>query len=572
MSKPREDQTGGELDVLREAQQLEQELDAVKADALNADGELMPGEMVRELLQTVAIKQGRTPTQDETPSAERAADIAKRAECLKAKALEFNAKVLQNPDKMPDFAAAADSLQQMLDGIAAAALKLSDTIAEQIASSFEHVADLINLHNQYTEFVEKLKPYLATELHRAQSEHPEAAELTLDDIVQSIGYEIGFYDDPDELPELLESLREDPAPRLRYLQTVVDIIIAAKAAFAADGGSVVELVDSEPPETPGFSDTPKGKRRYSLANKPEWLTFPLDSVNHKAFEGLLMGIDKATGKPHKVSMKKSEKSKNGVSVYVSIFSDGSELSEPLDIIDSDLLNMMYSYMLADNYEISLCRLLESYGQPRPTEKQLEPAYKRLIKLRNADITIDCKEWAKLKKRKTYSIYKRRILDGIAFEEIRNESTGALLDVIMHCAIPVQDLPLYQFAEMSGQITHLPMKNAMIKGDNSITSKTAAIRHILLERISRKHNSDKSGKITLFSTIYEKIGAETKTEKSRARDQVKRFMLEWVKNGTLYGFAFRKSGKTFDAVVFARSKEEMDEAKVENASLDTWYSR
>lgn len=323
-------------------------------------------------------------------------------------------------------------------------------------------------------------------------------------------------------------------------------------------------------EKPG-NDNAK-KKHYSIIAKPEHFAFPLDNVNHKAFEGLLMGLDKSTGKPHKVTMKAAGKQKNGVSVYVSISLDGLELSEPLDIIDGDLLSMIYSYMLKDNGEISLCRVLESYGQPRPTEKQLNDAHKRLKKLQNADITIDCKEWAKLKKRNTYSIYKQRILDGIAFEEIRNERTGALLDVILHCTIPVYNLPLYQFADISNQLTHIPMKEAMITGDNSITPKTAAIRHILLERIVRKHNDDKSGKIVLLSTIYEKIGSETKTERSRARKQVENFMKEWVKSGRLYGFSFRKSGKNIDAVVFARNEAEMKEAKAENPDLEGWLSR
>lgn len=312
------------------------------------------------------------------------------------------------------------------------------------------------------------------------------------------------------------------------------------------------------------------KRRHTLTIKPEHYTFTVDKVSHQAFEGLLMGCDPITGKPHKVEMKPPKKSGKGVSVYVSISADGE--NEPLDINDGDLLNLVYSFMRAGNSEISLCRVLESFGQPRPTENQLETAHKRLVKLRNSDITIDCKEWAKLKGKKTYSIYKRRILDGIAFEEIRNNETGILLDVVLHCALPLSELPLYQFAEMSGQISHLPIKTAMITGDNSITSKTAAIRHILFSRISRKHNSDKSGKITLLSTIYDKINATTKTEKSRAREQVKKFMLEWVKNGLIYGFSFRKKGKSFDAVVFARSKKEMDEAKAENDNLTEWYSR
>lgn len=324
----------------------------------------------------------------------------------------------------------------------------------------------------------------------------------------------------------------------------------------------------------GFADQTgddQVKKRYTMTIKPEYLPYPLDNVNHKIFEGLLMGLDPKTKKPHKVPMT-AKKTGKGVSVYVSLSFGDANISTPLDINDYDMLNLVYSYMIAGNQSISLCRMLETYGEPRPTAKQLEEAYTRLYKLRSADITIDCKEWAKMKGKKAYSIYKRRILDGIAFEEIRKETNGELLDVLLHCTIAVSDLPLYRFAETCDQITQIPMQSAMITGDNSITSKTAAIRHMLLDRIIRHHNSDKSGKIALLDTIYEKINDTTKTEKNRTRNQIKNFMLEWVKNGTLYGFAFRKNGRTIDAVVFARTEKEMQEAEAENANLCEWYHR
>ena len=312
-------------------------------------------------------------------------------------------------------------------------------------------------------------------------------------------------------------------------------------------------------------------KRYTMTIKPEYLTYTIDKVNYQLFEGLLMGLDPKTKKPHDVPMT-AKKAGKGVSVYVSLSFEDANISTPLDINDCDMLNLVYSYMIAGNNSISLCRMLETYGEPRPTAKQLEEAYTRLYKLRSADITIDCKEWAKKKNKKAYSIYKRRILDGITFEEIRKETNGELLDVLLHCTIAVSDLPLYRFANTCDQITQVPMRTAMITGDNSITAKTAAIRHMLLDRIIKHHNSDRSGKVAKLDTIYEKINATTKTEKNRARKQIEKFMLEWVKNGTLYGFAFRKNGRSMDAVVFARDEKEMKEAEAENANLCEWYHR
>lgn len=319
------------------------------------------------------------------------------------------------------------------------------------------------------------------------------------------------------------------------------------------------------------TDDDKQKKRYTMTIKPEYLTYPIDKANYQIFEGLLMGLDPETNKPHEVPMT-AKKAGKGVSVYVSLSFEDANISTPLDINDYDMLNLVYSYMVAGNDTISLCRMLETYGEPRPTGKQIKEAYTRLYKLRSADVTIDCKEWAKMKKKNAYSIYKRRILDGIAFEEIRKETTGELLDVLLHCTIAVSDLPLYRFADTGDQITQIPMRSAMITGENSITSKSAAIRHMLLDRIIKHHNSDKSGKIAKLDTIYEKINATTKTEKNRARNQIEKFMLEWVKNGTLYGFAFRKNGRSMDAVVFARNEQEMREAEAENANLCEWYHR
>lgn len=573
MSNPTAEQPQSGADALREMQELKRELETIQADAITEDGEISPKELERTLRSAILRQQGAIPTNPEDMSAaERAAAVMDRAGRLQS--LDFRAMQPETFEGIEalDIQKITDSMLECFEQTAAAAIELVNKIAEswesdqeRLAKSLQQIADVLKQREDYKT---ALQPFLAAELGKAAAQHPELETVTAELLAEHFDLTPA---DAAELAELSDGFRADGETDafLLNLPLCAQIIGAAKAAYIASGGSVGELSLDDPPDTPGYVDK---KRHYSLITKPDHFTFPLDNVNHKAFEGLLMGIDKSTGKPHKVTMKAPGKQKNGVSVYVSISLDGLELSEPLDIIDGDLLSMIYSYMLKDNGEISLCRVLESYGQSRATEKQLTDAHKRLAKMRNADITIDCKEWAKLKKRKTYSIYKRRILDGIAFEEIRNERTGALVDVILHCAIPVCELPLYQFAEMSNQLTHIPMQAAMITGNNSITPKTAAIRHILLERIVRKHTGDKSGKIALLSTIYEKIGAETKIERSRARKQVENFMKEWVRIGTLYGFAFRKSGKNIDAVVFARDESEMKEAKAENPTLEGWFSR
>lgn len=573
MSNHTAEQPKSGADALREMQELKRELETIQADAITEDGEISPKELERTLRSAILRQQGTIPTNPEDMSAaERAAAVMDRAGRLQS--LDFRAiqpETFEGIEAL-DIQKITDSMLECFEQTAAAAIELVNKIAEswesdqeRLAKSLQQIADVLKQREDYKT---ALQPFLAAELEKAAAQHTELETVTAELLAEHFDLTPA---DAAELAELSDGFRADGETDafLLNLPLCAQIIDAAKAAYIASGGSVGELSLDDPPDMPRYVDK---KRRYFLIEKPENFAFPLDNVNHKAFEGLLMGFDKSTGKPHKVTMKAAGKQKSGVYVYVSMSSfDGLNPSEPLDIDDNALLNMIYSY-LENSPEMSLCRVLESFGQPRPTEKQLSDAYRRLQKLRNTDITIDCKEWAKLKKRKTYSIYKRRILDGFSFEEIRNERTGALVDVFMRCAIPVNELPLYQFADMSDQLTHLPMKSAMITGDNSITAKTAAIRHILLERIVRKHRSDKSGKITLLSAIYEKIGAETRTEKNRARDQVKKFLLEWVKNGTLYGFAFRKSGNTFDAIVIARNKSEMDEAKTENPTLDGWFSR
>ena len=464
MSNHTAEQPQSGADALREMQELKRELETIQADAITEDGEISPKELERTLRSAILRQQGTIPTNPEDMSAaERAAAVMDRAGRLQS--LDFRTiqpETFEGIEAL-DIQKLTDSMLECFEQTAAAAIEVVNKIAEswesdqeRLAKSLQQIADVLKQREDYKT---ALQPFLAAELEKAAAQHPELESVTAELLAEHFDITPA---DAAELAELSDGFRADGETDafLLNLPLCAQIIGAAKAAYIASGGSVGELSLEDSPDAPGYVDK---KRRYFLTEKPENFAFPLDNVNHKAFEGLLMGLDKSTGKPHKVTMKNAGKQKSGVYGYVSISSfDELNPSEPLDIDDNALLNMIYSY-LENSPEISLCRVLESFGQPRPTEKQLSDAYIRLQKLRSTDITIDCKEWAKLKKRKTYSIYKRRILDGFSFEEIRNERTGALVDVFMHCTIPVNELPLYQFAEMSGQLTHLPMKTAMITG-------------------------------------------------------------------------------------------------------------
>lgn len=556
MSKPRKNQTGGELGVLQEAQQLERELDAVKADALTTDGELMPGEMVRELLQTAAIKQGRTPTQDETPSAERAADIAKRAERLKAKALEFNAKVLQDPGETPDFAAAIGSLEQMLDGIAADALKLSETIAEQIAGSFERVADFINLQCKYEDYKEKLSPYLAIELRKAQSEHPEAAELTLDDIVQSMGYEIGFYDNPAELSELLESLRDDPAPRLRYLQIVVDIIIAAKAAFSADGGDVVSLVYGEQPGQPALTDsTPTGSAEPSLKlYAAQNYIMPRDKLSALIFDNCISKTPDVLQDIFKVEVYKRQKFKKPAYIFAIITADGGAFPAELSVMHRIYFQAAVS-LFQTNKTITPAMIWEFLTDSRPSKAKAAEIEQCIEDMRSMKLSVNLGDYAT-----DHGIAKDVEWNDYIFpaSRVRARVSGQL--VTGYTAHDVSAFPSLRFAQTSGQIDSVPVELITnIPRIERVNNQTILLCDILLS-YTRKKNPNKNDHIILLSTIYSKleIDGQDRHQTKRARETLQKILAHWMWKGEIFTFAFRKTARgAIDAIVFCKTADEME---------------
>ena len=88
---------------------------------------------------------------------------------------------------------------------------------------------------------------------------------------------------------------------------------------------------------------------------------------------------------------------------------------------------------------------------------------------------------------------------------------------------------------------------------ALTNRRIIIREILLRRIFKEHKKPEDQVIKL-SRIYEKVNANSKVEKKRARDDANNLLLEWLEQGTIYAFSFRETGRSVDAIVIAKNKE------------------
>ena len=154
----------------------------------------------------------------------------------------------------------------------------------------------------------------------------------------------------------------------------------------------------------------------------------------------------------------------------------------------------------------------------------------------------------------------QILPGVALLERRN-ARGELIGADIKCTQPLESFPLYQFAQITGQIARAPIEAATVRGltvndkPQQLTDNRLIVREVIYQRIVRRHRN-KSDQVILFETLYDKVSADSKIERQRVRDAAESFLIEWAELGTVYNYAFRKKGKSFDAIVIANTPEEM----------------
>lgn len=324
------------------------------------------------------------------------------------------------------------------------------------------------------------------------------------------------------------------------------------------------LIEKYDTAQPTEQTKPKKPRRIRIDSLPTQQLFPLDPVNYQLTEGLL-----STGAAEPVNMFMKKKKIPGgkrvnagqVQVFVTIDEDFVKYSQPLDDIDGSILRNIYTLVDAGEMRFNLSHIwaMTASDGKRLSKQKAQELIERIHRLMQTTVSIDCQAYAKAKGIDCPHIITGQILPGVYLDVVTNKS-GEPIEANIKCALPVEEFPLLSFSRITNEITAIPLRAATVcglTGDkvSALTNRRIIIREILLRRIFGHHNKP-ADQVVKFSRIYEKVSADSKIEKQRARDDANNLLLEWVEQGTIYAFSFRKVGKSFDAIVIAANKEEV----------------
>lgn len=313
------------------------------------------------------------------------------------------------------------------------------------------------------------------------------------------------------------------------------------------------------------SSKPKKRKQVHIDALPEQLIYPLDAVNHYAAHGSFQagGFESVEMFPKQYRLPNGTYSKGKpVEVFAMLEYEGTDIAQRLDLIDGAILRGIYSLLDAGETRFSVSHIWELIaGEGQKTNRsRIESLVLRIRRMIGTTAKISFQQFAEAKGLEYTDDITAQILPGVTLRERRN-ARGELVGADVKCTQPLESFPLYQFAEITGQIARAPLAAVTVRGTTvndkpqQLTDNRLTVREMIYQRILRRHRN-KSDQVILFSTLYDKLSAESKVERQRIRDAAESFLCEWAELGTIYNFAFRKKGKNFDAIVIANTAEEM----------------
>lgn len=304
--------------------------------------------------------------------------------------------------------------------------------------------------------------------------------------------------------------------------------------------------EDQPADSLNDKKPPAKKKQYHAIFPPQYV-IQLDNATHMAFEGLTQ---------HFWNM--APTAKKPVFTYVSMYIDQSDFDRLLDRVDGEVFRAVVSIMSAGNNQFTASNIWETIcnsKKRRPSPTQFLMIYNSLRRMQKITMSIDYSEHARLNNWDETGQIDAQFMPGLTLNPRRNQK-GQITEIYIHCKNPIDDFPLYMFAAKTGQIQRLPIHKAAVTGNISMTEQTITIRSILLERIVKNHRS-KSDQTITFKSLYEKVNAESRPEQKRVRDAAESLLLDYVKQGTIHGFAFRKRGCSFESILIAQTPEKKE---------------
>ena len=280
------------------------------------------------------------------------------------------------------------------------------------------------------------------------------------------------------------------------------------------------------------------------ANKVTALTYPLDKFNHTLWNSL---TPEQTAGRIGIEMAREADRKKGLSLEANVFINFDELGDDLKITktltayDERVYIAVAALFDAGNNVISLTQIYNAMGNTNaPNKRSREKIFNSLLKMGGTFLRIENAAEAK-----KYN-----------YEKIN--FSGHLLDVRTKAAtingkttdqgIYIMSRPvLVEIAEVRGQITTI--KPEYLTTSLSQTNENLALEDYLIWRISRAANSFAANRKKtnheriLYKKIFERAGIKTRSQKARAREKVKKLLIDYKQSGLIERYTIQPDGVT-----------------------------
>lgn len=389
-------------------------------------------------------------------------------------------------------------------------------IAQQMISGISEINldEITRYIEERKKYIGELQPYIEKELEQLHTEHPETAEITLDDIAGSFDL-AGCFDDS-ELEELQREFENDPTiaptmetdPVLKYMVLVFGAVAEAQRKCAADKGK-----------------EPEQRTQIQKSDITEMI-YPLDKVN-SALWGL---IERGIRQPLKAESDKDNKRGKQANIYVILdFEEipGISISRKLGMYDKRVFIATANLAKQGHKIVTVSQIYKQMGnRGRPSAADREKILKSLEFMAIVRVYLDNTEEAKL-----YTKYER--VKGnfylLATQSIQGcELNGMPVDD----AIQIMEYPfVFDFAERRGQVTTAPIE--LLESPISKTEANLLLEDYLFTRIARMRNNKGISRTIRLATIYDNCQITTKMQKSRLPEKIKRILnhykeTKWIK--------------------------------------------
>lgn len=388
----------------------------------------------------------------------------------------------------------------------------SDTY-RQLKEAVLNVSAFIDAHKEDIAHLaleqQQLYQFLQAEIDAHNAAHPDAEPIDILDVLEFMERN-GEPAATDPNGEPIENPYTDLINRAR----------AAKAAFD-EAAETIEFVDKAAEELPRI-----------ISHPTDDMIFPVEKVNSNVWD-MITGADPNGQLKIRTSPANPAKGKDaGAVIYGIDFNDldpGVKITKQLTHYDKRCYIAAAALFNAGNSTISatqIYKMMGNRGQPKAAD--IQKINDSLTKMGAARVYID--NTPEIKAKLNYPSFKYDA-SLLPFERLSAYINNTLCEQAIHL---FREPPLITFARERKQVQ--PITRQLLESPVSKTDANLRLDDYLIERIS--HMKNKRGKAPnkmLYSTIYEKCGIASRSQRSRAPEKIRRYLDHYKSCGFISGY-------------------------------------